>query len=58
MPKKVDTNEKEPVKQGAMEGTYPDPANTNVFWIQSLILKLSDEVSPNEFVHYLHGSQI
>ena len=57
MPKKVDTNEKEPVKQVSMESTYPDPANTNVFWIQSLILKLSDEVAPNDFVHYLHGSQ-
>ena len=58
MPKKVDTNEKEPVQQSALGSTYPDPTNTNVFWIQSLILDLGDEVGPNDFVHYLHGSQL
>ena len=57
MPKKIDPNEKEPVQRSALESTYPDPANTNVFWIQSLILDLGDEVGPNDFVHYLHGSQ-
>ena len=57
MPRKVDTNEKEVVPHRALESTHPDPAKTNVFWIQSLILNLGDEVGPNHFVHYLHGSQ-
>ena len=56
MPKKLDTREKEPVQQSVLKSAYPDPTNTNVFWIQSLILNLGSEVGPNDFVHYLHGS--
>ena len=37
------------------ESAYPDPAEANVFWIQSLILHLGSEISPNSFECYLHG---
>ena len=37
------------------ESTYPDPAEANVFWIQSLILRLGSEISPSRFERYLHG---
>ena len=38
-----------------LESTYPDPTETNVFWIQSLILHLGNEVDPGSFERYLHG---
>ena len=56
MPKKIDTDEKAPVPQSSLESTYPDPTDTNVFWIQPLVLKIGSEVDPGEFVHYLHGA--
>ncbi len=55
MPKKVVTDEKAPVQRSSLRSTYPDPTDTNVFWIQPLVLKLGSEVDPDEFVHYLHG---
>ena len=56
MPNKVDSGENEPFQQSVLKSEYPDPTNTNVFWIQSLILNLGSEVNPNDFVQYLHGS--
>ena len=35
--------------------TYPDPAQSGVFWIQPLILHLKTEIAPQRFKHYLHG---
>ena len=35
--------------------TYPDPAQSGVFWIQPLILHLKTEIAPQRFEHYLHG---
>ena len=37
------------------ESTYPDPTDTNVFWIQPLILSLGTEVTAEQFKPYLHG---
>ena len=37
------------------ESTYPDPTDTNVFWIQPLILRLGTEVTADQFKPYLHG---
>ena len=37
------------------ESTYPDPTDTNVFWIQPLILQLGTEVPAEQFKPYLHG---
>ena len=56
MPNKVDTDEKAPVRRSSLKSTYPDPTDTNVFWIQPLFLKLGSEVDQGEFVHYLHGA--
>ena len=55
MPNVVDADEKAPVPQSSLKSAYPDPTDTNVFWIQSLVLKLDSEVDPDEFVHHLHG---
>lgn len=44
-----------PLASPGFESTYPDPAEANVFWIQSLILHLGSEISPNSFERYLHG---
>lgn len=35
--------------------TYPDPTDTNVFWVQPLILSLGTEVTAEQFKPYLHG---
>ena len=35
--------------------TYPDPAQSGVFWIQPLILDLESEMAPQRFERYLHG---
>lgn len=35
--------------------TYPDPAQSGVFWIQPLILHLGIEMPPQRFGRYLHG---
>ena len=35
--------------------TYPDPAQSGVFWIQPLILHLGIEMAPQRFERYLHG---
>ncbi len=56
MPNVVDADEKAPVPQSSLTSAYPDPTDTNVFWIQPLVLKLGREVVPNEFVRYLHGA--
>ena len=37
------------------ESTYPDPTDTNVFWIQPLILRLGTEVTAEQFKPYLQG---
>ena len=37
------------------ESTFPDPTDTNVFWIQPLILSLGTEVTAEQFKPYLHG---
>ena len=44
--------DREPLKT---ESTYPDPAEANIFWIQSLILHLGTEAAPQRFKPYLHG---
>lgn len=38
------------------ESVFPDPGESNLFWIQPLILKLGDDVFPAEFVPYLRGT--
>ena len=45
----------EPTPGDKRESTYPDPTETDVFWIQSLILELGTEITPKQFEPYLHG---
>ena len=55
LPKRVVRRVKAPTPSVETESTYPDPTETNVFWIQSLIISLNSEVSPEEFEPYLHS---
>ena len=45
-----------PSVEPVTESTYPDPTETNVFWIQSLIIRMSSEVPPELFEPYFHSS--
>ena len=45
----------EPTPGDERASTYPDPTATDVFWIQPLILKLGNEIPPEQFERYLHG---
>ena len=49
----ADSTESQPI--GQFGTTYPDPTQSSVFWIQSLILHLGTEIAPQRFEHYLHG---
>lgn len=40
---------------GEFVGTYPDPADARVFWIQRLVRHLGSEVSADRFQRYLHS---
>ena len=40
---------------GQLGTTFPDPAQSGVFWIQPLVLHLGDEIAPQRFERYLHG---
>ena len=55
LPKQVVRRVNEPTPSVETESTYPDPTETNVFWIQSLIISLNSEASPEEFEPYLHS---
>ena len=50
----ADSTESQPSSQ--LGTTYPDPAQSGVFWIQPLILHLGDEIAPRRFERYLHGA--
>ena len=57
LPKQIVHQDTDPTPsvETVTESTYPDPTETNVFWIQSLIISLSSEVSPQHFEPYLHS---
>ena len=55
LPKQRSETDTEPTPGDERESTYPDPTATDVFWIQSLILELGTEVTPEQFRLYLHG---
>ena len=50
----ADSAESQP--SGQLGTTYPDPAQSGVFWIQPLVLHLGDEIAPRRFERYLHGA--
>lgn len=43
-----------PVKRA--ESTFPDPRDSNLFWVQLLVLQLDREVTHDQFKRYLHGA--
>ena len=55
LPQRISEEGRGPTPGDEHESTYPDPTETNVFWIQSLILELGTEVTPEQFRPYLHG---
>ena len=55
MPKQVIADPRVLTQQGELATTYPDPTDSNVFWIQPLILHLGTEVDPIQFEPYLYG---
>ena len=44
-----------PTPQSGMEWTYPDPGDARIFWIQTLVRRLGDEVNADQFRRYLYG---
>ena len=55
LPEKVVMDEKRPTPSSSTETTYPDPTETDIFWIQPMILRLGTEVTKIQFEAYLHG---
>ena len=55
LPKQRIVADEAPTPSTEIKSTYPDPTETNVFWIQSLILSLGSEVTSKQFEPYLHG---
>ena len=42
---------------GEFEGTYPDPDDARVFWIQQLVRRLGNEEGADRFQRYLHRQE-
>ena len=55
LPKQRSETDTDPTPGDERESTYPDPTETDVFWIQPLILSLGTEVPPKQFERYLYG---
>lgn len=55
LPNRLKEDDAAATRPRELVSNYPDPTEANVFWIQSLILKLGDEVTSQEFERYLVG---
>ena len=55
LPNKIVQDDKSATPLTESKSTYPDPTETGVFWIQSLILRLGNEITPEQFAPYLYG---
>ena len=59
LPLQSRSDEKTPVPESptrkSFESAFPDPTRVNVFWIQSLIVRLEQHAIPEHFERYLHG---
>ena len=55
LPNRIVREDKAATPSTERESTYPDPTETDVFWIQSLILRLGTEIAPEQFAPYLYG---
>lgn len=55
LPEKIVRDNKSPTPSNSTETTYPDPRETDIFWIQPMILRLGTEVTKKQFEPYLHG---
>ena len=54
LPERSMSEDTTPIPSTEMVSTFPDPTETNVFWVQSLILSLGTEVDAEQFRRYLH----
>lgn len=52
--READADPGTPTPQRDYEGTYPDPADARVFWMQPLIRHLGSEVNADQFRPYLY----
>lgn len=53
----VDWNESTPTPQSTFKTAYPDPGDSNVFWVQPLIAREEPRPDPSVFAPYLFVSQ-
>ena len=54
LPERNVSEDTTPIPSTEMVSTFPDPTETSVFWVQSLILSLGTEVDAEQFRRYLH----
>ncbi len=52
----TDEQEQEAVPRDIMRSRYPDPGQSNIFWVQPLIHEIGDEVGWQHFLPYLRGT--
>ena len=55
LPNRIVGEDKTATPMTERESTFPDPTEIDVFWIQSLILSLGTEITPEQFAPYLYG---
>ena len=56
LPWRVPKEDATPTPDKRAESTFPDPRNSNLFWVQLLVLQLGREVTHDQFKRYLHGA--
>ena len=54
MPRIVETKLSDAIPSSTDVSSFPDPTETNVFWIQPLILKLGTEIAPSRYERFLY----
>ena len=58
LPNQPTQDEAAATRPRGFSSNFPDPTEANVFWIQSLILELDDEVTSQQFKPYLFGGAV
>jgi hypothetical protein len=52
----ITTDESTPTPGYNLASAFPDPSESNVFWIQRLVHEIGDAIKPDRFERYLHGN--
>ena len=55
LPKRRVVADEAPTPSSDIESVFPDPTETDIFWMQPMILSLGSEVTSVDFEPYLHG---